>query len=492
MTAAYDLHIGYPSPERWDKVADGSVLLYKMLGGTEVRPTITSEKFDWRTLGLAPRWVDEDTSGAVAAIEPNKYFNRGATEWERFIAGAQQRSEVALAVSMIGHPGSSVDSSVRSILGTADASVDLPGSEAGSVGGFRIPLAVAPSVANGLGRADRDLALRLVNARGSVTHWWTLHHNAIMIYPGAGGPGREVQPDGSLQPLLVSAVGEVVAAVWVSPDKQLRHYVIPWMPSWRTVMDWLVQHAIPEFVPSAVRRVHANLGEDPALQTEAEKSALAARDELDEQYRIQSAQLEQILRDARTAADEMRFNLLYGRSTSLESAVAATLTDAGMTVVPLDSDLKNTASADLLVSYQARRRLVEVKSESGNASEKLVGDARNHLDTWSSLRPDIAIEGVSLIINHQIRTYPADRSDQAYTRPEFVESLTMPVITTTALFDAWRHRDLDAIRTAVFGAAPQQRPGEPAVGPESQLAPAAPRSPTRTRRRWRWTRTRNR
>ncbi|CQD23216.1 hypothetical protein BN970_05685 [Mycolicibacterium conceptionense] len=27
---------------------------------------------------------------------------------------------------------------------------------------------------------------------------------------------------------------------------------------------------------------------------------------------------------------------------------------------------------------------------------------------------------VSLIINHQIKTYSADRTDQAYTRPEFV------------------------------------------------------------------------
>jgi hypothetical protein len=86
---------------------------------------------------LTPRWIGEDTSGAVAGIEPNKYFNRGATEWERFIAGAQQRSEVALAVSMIGHPGSSEH---RGILGAAGASVNLPGSEAGSVGGFRTPL----------------------------------------------------------------------------------------------------------------------------------------------------------------------------------------------------------------------------------------------------------------------------------------------------------------------------------------------------------------
>lgn len=491
MAEAYDIHIGYPAPARWDRVAKGSVRLYKMLGGTEVRPTITSEEFDWGTLGLIPRWVDEDTSGAVAAIQPNKYFNRGAAEWARFIAGTQQRNEVALAVSMIGQPGSSEANSARSILGTADVSVDLPGSEAGSVDGFRTPLAGAPSVANGLGRADRDLALRLVNARGSATNWWTLRHDALMLLPGAGGPAREVKPDGSLQPLLVSAVGEVVAAVWVSPDEELRHYVIPWLPSWKIVLDWLVQHAIPEFVPSAVRRVHTNLGEDPALQTEAEKSALAARVELDEQYRLQSEQLDQRLREARAAADEVRFNLLYGRATPLENAVAAVLADAGMTVTSLDDDLKNTASADLLVSYQTRQRLVEVKSESGNASEKLVGDARKHLDTWLSLRPDVEVEGVSLIINHQTKTYPGDRTDQAYTRPEFVQSLTIPVITTTALYDAWRRRDFDAIHAAVFGGASPPLPGEPAVeGGAQQPDTDAAAAPT-TRRRWgRWPRRR--
>ncbi|AGM31615.1 hypothetical protein MASS_1p0055 (plasmid) [Mycobacteroides abscessus subsp. bolletii 50594] len=482
------MHIGYPPPAQWDKVSDGSVRLYKMLGGTEVRPTITSEQIDWGTLGLIPRWVGEDTSGAVAAIEPSRYFNRGAAEWERFITGARQRQEVALAVSMIGHPGSSENSGMGGLPGVADARVALPGSEAGSIGGFHTPLAEAPSVANGLGRADRDLAMRLVNARGSATNWWTLHYNAAIILPGDGGPGREVQPDGSLQPLLVSAVGEVVAAVWVSADERLRHYVIPYLKSWKVVLDWLAQHAVPEFVPSAVRRVHANLGEDPALQTDAEKAALAARAKLDEQYRIQSEQLEQTLRGARAAADEVRFNLLYGRSTSLENAVAAVLTDAGMTVVPLDSDLKNTASADMLVSDGARHRLVEVKSESGNASEKHVGDAQKHLATWPALRPDVEVEGVSLIINHQTKIYPGERTDQAYTRPEFVQSLTIPVITATALYDAWRRHDFGAIRAAVFGAALSI--GKSAVDDRSQQPAVGVPEPSRRQRWWRPTRNR--
>lgn len=462
-----------------------------MLGGTEIRPAITSEQFDWGALGLTPRWVGDDSSGAAAAIEPSKFAGRGAAEWTRFITGTQRRNEVALAVSMVGHPRSSEGSGVHSIFGGADESVDLPGSSVGSLGGFRTPLAVAPSIAEGLGRADRDLALRLVNARSAAKNWWTLRQSPTAIFPGGGGPSWVVEPDGFLQPLLASKAGEVVAAVWISPDEQLRHYVIPWLQSWKTVLEWLAQHAIPEFVPSAQRRIHASLGEDPALQTDAEKSALSARVELDEQYRVQSEQLEQTLGEARSAADEVRQNLLYGRAATLENAVSAVLTDAGISVTPLDIDLKATASADLLVSYQTRRRLVEVKSESGNAAEKLVGDARKHLDTWPALRPDVGIEGISLIINHQIKTYPGDRAHQAYTRPEFVQSLTIPVITTTALFDAWRRHDFEAIRAAVFGAAPPL-PGESAV--EHQLQPVVDAfTPTRqTSRRWWWSRTRDR
>lgn len=90
------------------------------------------------------------------------------------------------------------------------------------------------------------------------------------------------------------------------------------------------------------------------------------------------------------------------------------------------------------------------------------------------------------LINHQIKTYPADRADQAYTRPEFVESLTIPVITATALYDAWRRRDFNAIRAAVFGDTPPI--GELAVEnePPRPATDLSPHNPTR-RRWWRLT-----
>ena len=88
---------------------------------------------------------------------------------------------------------------------------------------------------------------------------------------------------------------------------------------------------------------------------------------------------------------------------------------------------------------------------SGNATERLVDTARRHLDTWAQLRPDVEVEGVVLVVNHQISTYPHDRSTDVYSRPEFVGSLTIPVITALQLFHSWRQRDFAAIRTAVFG-----------------------------------------
>jgi len=138
--------------------------------------------------------------------------------------------------------------------------------------------------------------------------------------------------------------------------------------------------------------------------------------------------------------------------------VSAVLTDSGCDVTALDRLLTRTASADLLVAHRGRRRLVEVKSASGHAAERFVDDARRHLDTWPQPRPDIEVEDITLIVNHQTNTHPLDRSAAAYSRQEFVGSLTMPVITTVQLFDAWRQGDVDAIRHAVFPEAAHPRP----------------------------------
>jgi hypothetical protein len=175
--------------------------------------------------------------------------------------------------------------------------------------------------------------------------------------------------------------------------------------------------------------------------------------------------------------------MLFGSSAILVNAVSRVLTDAGCDVTPLDELLGRTANADLLVAHGGRRRLVEVKRESGNAAESLVYDAHRHLDTWPQLRPDIQVEGATLIVNHQTNTRPLIRSAAVYSRPEFVQSLTIPVIATLELFDAWRSGDFDAIRNAVFPPAARHRPVSEAT-PARESAPP-PTGRARRRRRWR-------
>jgi hypothetical protein len=450
--STWDVHIGYLPPSRWDELADRGSHAMRTLGGHEVRPGLTAEPVAWVSLGMVPRWIGEDSTGAVAAIEPSVYRDRGADEWRRFLAGAQRRGEVALAISMIGHPRDPSVVRFSGLTGPSE-SVRLPGAAMGfgSVEGFRIALAAPPAPAEDLGRADRDLALRLLNTRDLALDWWSLHLSGAMVAPGGGGPSRVLGPTGSLLPLLVSPAGEVVAAVWSPPDESIRHYVIPWLPEWTPVLDWLGKQAIPEFIPAAVRRIHAGIGEDPELQTTGESSARAALAELEGEYQVRREALVQRLDDARAAADDTRHSLLFASSTALEEAVSRVLSDAGCEVQSLDRLLGETVNADVLVEYQGRRRLVEVKRASGNASERLVETTRKHLDTWPKLRPDIEVEGIVLIVNHQASSHPGDRSAAVYTRAAFVESLSFPVITTLQLFDAWRRGDFGAIREAVFG-----------------------------------------
>jgi hypothetical protein len=88
--SAWDVHIGYLSPQRWDELADEE-RVRRVVGGHRERPGITSETIAWASLNMTPRWIGDDSSSAVAAIQPSDFLNRGAAEWARFMAGAQAR-----------------------------------------------------------------------------------------------------------------------------------------------------------------------------------------------------------------------------------------------------------------------------------------------------------------------------------------------------------------------------------------------------------------
>ena len=111
--------------------------------------------------------------------------------------------------------------------------------------------------------------------------------------------------------------------------------------------------------------------------------------------------------------------------------------------------------------------------------EDKAGDLARHLNTWPQLRPNDPVDGGVLIVNHQHRLPPPDRKEQVYTRPEFVATLTFPVLSSWQLFRWWAEDDHASIVAALF-------PGSHA--PTNTRSPAA--SP-KTQRRRLWSRSRS-
>lgn len=441
---------------------------------------------DWHNHGVEPRWLGMDASDCPIALEPNNAHFRGGDELDRFLAGAGRRGETALLLSTIGTVD---DDSPRNPLSPYEASVALS-SMFTSVVGKRLPAGVQPQIVPDLDAADRDLALRL-RARPPDAPWWALSLHGVSMERGDGFGGvRTHQPEGELHPILVDALGEPVVAAWTPPSGEQRWYIIPTATDWSTVLDWLVQRALPTHVPDALRRARAPHFVEPDLQTADELATRQALAELEERHAREKQHLDDELRRAEAAAEPIRYGLLYGTGDELMDAVAAVFAAAGLTTMNLDAELGGTRSADLLISDRsATRYLVEVKSASGSASENLVGQLERHLNTWPQLRPDEPVSGGVLVVNHQHKLRPSQRSAKIYTRPEFVAALTVPVISTLELFNWWRASDWGSVRAAVLGVksapigtAPQRH--DPAAAHPPTTRPAE-------RGRW-WQRTRTR
>ncbi len=329
--------------------------------------------------------------------------------------------------------------------------MNLIGTEWSSVGGRELALASAPQVADPLGRADRDLAVRIAGMRDVSLPWWKLELSGAEVSRGGESRPEFVPPEGTLDPLLQTVAGEVVAAVWTSPDDAIRHYILPRMDSWIPVLTWLHERALPEFVPSAARRVRGSLSGEAELRTTAEATARESLALLEAEYAARHAELTEQARAATVDADTVRDPLLYGSGTPLVDAVTRVLADSGLDVVNLDEEFGDTISADLLVSMAGRAMLVEVKGSSGRPKETLVGAAAKHLTTWPAQRPDIPVHGIVLVLNHQASRHPLERTAAPYTRDDFVRSLPLPVLSTMHLFEWWRLGAFDRTRSALFG-----------------------------------------
>lgn len=451
LTGLVPLHVGQPQSAPPESTPPPGVPRKAPLGRIGRRQSrscpLVDPGIDWHRHGIEPRWVGMETSDCAAALEPSIFHSSGGKELQRFLAGAHTRNETALVVATIGNAD---DDSPRWPLATADASISLPEFR-GSICGTRLPAGAHLLLAAGLSPTDQDLGLRLLN-RPANAPWWTLKLSGIVLQPGDGSSApTHREPGGNLQPILVDGLGDPVVATWVPEEGNERWYVIPDASDWNNTLDWLIHRALPAYVPNALRRARSPYFIDPEFQTKDEATARQALVELETRYAQEKTQLEDQLRLVSAAADPVRYGLLYGTGAELVAAVALVLRDAGFVVVNLDELLGDTTSADLLVTYEQERRLVEIKSAGGRAPEALVGDLKRHLETWPQLRPGEPVGGGVLIVNYQHKLEPHERVCQIYSRPEFVGALTIPALGTRELFDWWRIADWSSIRKVMLG-----------------------------------------
>lgn len=470
------VHVGSESPQQWNDIETrqrqngdeaGSWLRDKR------RPSVANPSLDWDALGFEPRWLSSDTADCAAALDPSIFSGHGADEFARFRQGAESRGEIALVISPIGDPEAE-SSNVHSIFDPPGGYVSI-GQTYTSINGRLLGKEAKVRLVVGLGDADGDLARRLLSLN-SAPRWRSLSLSGAVM---ESIHGREQHaPEGTLIPILETELGEPVVAAWLSPDGVERRYIVPLETPWSALLQWLLAQALPEFVPGAMRRARRQLGTDVFLMTRGEKAARTALAEFEADYAARKEELERQLEEAESAASAIREGLLYSTGQQLVDAVRSVLESAGVTVVDLDQHLSGTKNADLLCTYGAHSRLVEVKGVSGSPSESLYQDLIRHLREWPSLPGSSAIDGGALVLNHEHRKVPQDRSRQPYARPEFLNAQTEPSLTTLDLFDAWREDDHEAVRRLLFGPASQ-------LAEESSTEATAPLpAPEARPRRW--------
>lgn len=454
------VHVGSEPPASWDDIEarqkelgeDAAPWLQK-----QRRPALARPDLDWDGLGFEPRWVGFDTADCAAALQPNIYSGHGADEFNRFRQGAESRGETALVISPIGQLE---ESNTRSVFGPND-SIYL-GRVESRINGQPLGKGARVRAADGLGHADGLLALRLLSCNPPPA-WWKLSLDGVTMEAYDGAVHHPAQ--GTLEPIIETELGEPVVAAWVSPDDLERRYVVPSETPWPVLLTWLLEQGLPELVPGAVRRARRQLESDIQMMTRRERDARAALDDLEADYATRRADLERELEESLAAATAVRDGLLYGTGGVLVDAVRTALESAGMTVVDLDDNLGGTKNADLLCGYGGHSRLVEVKSASGNAPERAYEDLVRHLRQWEKLSASTPVDGGVLVISHQLRSVPPERSPRPYGRPEFLASQSEPIVTARELFDAWREEDAEAVRRLLFvGASPMAReqPATPA------------------------------
>jgi hypothetical protein len=444
-------------------------------GPARAAPAVGPNVVDWAALGVEPRWKDQETSDCAAVLSPILGPATGLEPYKRYAAGVRKRGETALVVACTG----AGRRSHNVFSGTVAPGIHLP-HYYGSISANPLPVGEFETHADGLDHAEHELGTRLLN-RPPVT-WFRLTY---LRDSGSSRPGaaRMWPPpgNGELRPILVDGLGHPVAGVWVPAGGSARWFVVPHGTDQRLLAEWLVQHALPAYVPGALTRARSTLVRDPALATDAEARLVETIAKEQSAHERRQTELQQQLTALRAVADPLRDGLLFGTGRSLEDAVHDVLVSAGATVTRLD-DVYGTKSADLLGEYDGRRVLVEVKSASNRPPHSLPDKLLKHLNTWPGLPGTEPVDGGVLVVNHQIKLQPAQRDAEVYTDRAFADRLPVPVIGSARLFEWWRREDWDAVRHAVFGDTGVAQPPEIAVPDADPKASGQPGLRSRLRR----------
>ncbi len=440
--------VGCEPPEYWDALEarqqqageDAATWLRD-----QRRPSLARADLGWPELGFEPRWVRYDTVDCAAALDPSIFSSHGADEYVRFRLGAQRRGETALVICRIGRADE--PRNVRNVFDLLGDSVSI-GETHTTIHGREIGKGARVRAADDLGDADGQLARRLLSCNSPLT-WRSLSLSGAVLESAHGR--EEHAPEGVLMPILESELGEPVVAAWISPDGIERRYVVPVETPWTLLLQWLLEQALPEIVPGAMRRARRSVASEEDLLTRRERDCRAALAGLESDYIARRGVLERQLESAQNDAAEIRYGLLYGTGQQLVDAVRSVFESAGIGVVDLDEEFGDTKNADLLCSYGGRSRLVEVKSASGSAPERAYQDLLRHLREWPNVSEGANVDGGALVMSHERRTVPQDRSPRPYARPEFLASQTEPVVSAIDLFTAWRDEEAATIRQMLFG-----------------------------------------
>src|SRR5690606_22201053 len=437
--------------------------------GRRPAPAVRPGVVDWAALGVEPRWRNQETGDCAAILSLFLGPATGLEPYKRYVAGTRKRGETALVVACTG----AGKRSHNVFTGTVAPGIHLP-HYYGSISANPLPAGVSPELADDLDHAEHDLGTQLLNRPPDTWFRLTYLRESKSSRPGVARvwppPG-----EGELRPILVDGLGAPVAGVWTPADGSARWFVVPHGTDHRLLVKWLVQHALPAYVPGALTRARSPLVRDPALITDAEARLVETIAEEQRAHERRHTELQQQLAALRAVADPLRDNLLFGTGRPLEDAVHDVLVAAGATVTRLD-DVYGTNSADLLAEYGGRRVLVEVKSANNRPPHTLPDKLLKHLSTWPGLTGTEPVDGGVLVVNHQLKLPPAQRDAEVYTDRAFADALTVPVIGSDRLFDWWRHEDWDAVRHAVFGDTGDTGLAQP---PEIAVPDADPEAPGR-------------